>query len=335
MQRIEYNASLRKLNTFRINATARYYISISSKEELQEIFSHPIVHNVDRKLILGDGSNVLFVDSYFDGLILHICMKGLTSTETEDGVLLKIAGGERWIDLIAYTLRHNYRGLERLAGIPGTVGAAPVQNIGAYGMELSDAFVECEVFDVEKKSFVKFNRDQCQFAYRDSHFKTANRSKLTYIITEVTLRVSKLPFDHTKCEEILSCRARILPDLRAEIGTAGSFFANPLVSKDDYERLLQFTKEDMPHYVLQNNQVKLLAGWMIEQCGWKGRSLGSAGVWHRHSNVFVHHGSKNGLDLWRLAKIIQCNIYERFQVRLEPEVNIIRLFKPTPVRKRS
>lgn len=325
MHRIETNISLRGFNTFRIDAIARFYTIIEKNSDLIEIFSDRFLQNLDRKLVLGDGSNLLFVDDVFDGLVLHIRSKGLTKIETTDGILLKVAAGEKWTDLVAFSINENLRGLENLVGIPGTVGAAPIQNLGAYGTELSDVFVQCEVFDVEKKTFIIFNRDQCEFSYRNSRLKKANENKLNFIVTEVTIRLSNLPFDETKAKEILSRRAKILPDLRDEIGTAGSFFVNPIVLK---------SRDDFPHFTLKNGRVKFAAGWLIEQCGWKGRSIGSAAVSNAHGNVFVLRDLKNGLDLWTLAKQVRFDVQKRFQLRLEPEVKVIRTFSLQKVRQK-
>jgi UDP-N-acetylmuramate dehydrogenase len=334
---LEKNVSLRKLNTFGVEVIARYFIAIKNEQDLLEIFNDQYVTNIDQKLVLGAGSNLLFVDEYFDGLILHMCVKGfitLGNDEKDENVLLKVGAGEKWMDLITYTINHGYNGLECLAGIPGTVGGAPVQNIGAYGIELSEVFVECQVFDVQNKCFITLDKDACCFAYRTSLFKQNNRFDMRYIITYVTFELSRsLSKIQSKniVDEIIRRRIVKLPDPWLQIGNAGSFFANPIVTKDQYEKIIKQELDDIPNYLLNKNKIKLLAGWLIERCGWKGKCLGSAGTWDLHANILVNRGSTNGNDLWALAKEIRRSVENRFDIRLEPEVNVIRIFKPIKV----
>ena len=336
---VEQNVSLQRLNTYGLKVIARYFIVIRHESDLVEIFSDQLVTDIDRKLILGGGSNLLFVDDYFNGLIIYMSIKGfyiLPNEEKASKIILKVGAGEKWTDLIEYTIKHGYSGLEYLAGIPGTVGGAPVQNIGAYGAELSDVFVECQVFDTQKKCFIRFDKDTCRFAYRNSIFKEINLHT-RYIITDVTFELSKSLSTDMKLQsentvkDILHRRSVKLPDPWLDVGNAGSFFANPIIKVEQYEALKQQEAIDIPFYSLQNNQRKLLAGWLIEQCQWKGKSLGSAGTWHLHANVLINNQSKDGSDLWELAKKIRMSVEKRFRIRLEPEVYIIRKFIPIKV----
>ncbi|CAF1416067.1 unnamed protein product [Adineta steineri] len=337
MSQVQKNVSLRKLNTYGFEVIGRYFIKITNEQDLIDIFNDQYLTNIDRKLVLGGGSNLLFVDDYFDGLILHMCIKGftiLTNEENNDKIILKVGGGEKWMDLLNYTIKHGYTGLEYLAGIPGTVGGAPIQNIGAYGVELSELFVECQVFDIEKKCFTIFNKDACRFAYRTSVFKENNNNVyMKYIITHVTFQLLKSTsisdtLENQKIvDEILHRRSLKLPDPWIHVGNAGSFFANPIITHEQYEKLKQEDQNNIPNYILDDKRIKLLAGWLIEQCNWKGKYLGSAGTWYLHANILVNNGSTNGYDLWTLAKEIRADVEKRFSIRLEPEVHIIRMFK--------
>ncbi|CAF4621077.1 unnamed protein product, partial [Rotaria sp. Silwood2] len=339
MSHVEKNISLEKLNTYGVNATARYFIRVNSEEDLIKIFNDPYLTNIDQKLVLGGGSNLLFVDEYFNGLIIYMCIKGFTNLmndEENKKVTLRVGAGEKWMDLITYTIQHKYNGLEYLAGIPGTVGGAPVQNISAYGVELSDAFLECRVFDTENKCFVIFDKDTCRFAYRTSIFKQNNNNgdRIRYIITDVTFELSKSSSEYIDLQskniikEIIQRRSLKLPDPWLHVGNAGSFFLNPIITNDEYEKIKQQEQNDIPHYLLSNNRIKLLAGWLIERCNWKGKNLRTAGTWHSHANILINNGSKNGYDLWALAKEIRTSVEKQFYIRLEPEVNILRIFKP-------
>ncbi|CAF0895055.1 unnamed protein product [Rotaria sp. Silwood1] len=339
MCHVEKNVSLRKLNTYGINAVARYLIRVNNEEDLIKIFNDPYLTNIDQKLILGGGSNLLFVDEYFNGLIIYMCIKGITNlmnNEENKKVILRVGAGEKWMDLITYTIQHKYNGLEYLVGIPGTVGGAPIQNISAYGVELSNVFLECQVFDIQNKRFVIFDKHACDFAYRTSIFKRKNNNndRMRYIITYVTFELSKSLSESVDLQskniikDIIQRRSFKLPDPWLHVGNAGSFFVNPIITNDQYQKIKQQEQNDIPHYLLSNNKIKLIAGWLIEQCNWKGKSLRTAGTWPSHANILINKGSNHGYDLWTLAKEIRTSVEKRFDIRLEPEVNIIRIFRP-------
>lgn len=339
MDLVKTNVSLRRYNTYGVDVTADYFVTVHHERTLVDIFNDEYLANLESKVILGGGSNLLFVDDYFAGLIVHMTIKGFTTTknmENDTEIMMKVGAGEKWTDLIQYLLDNEYSGLEYLAGIPGTVGGALVQNIGAYGTELSDVCIECQVFDAQTKSFDTFNRDACQFGYRTSLFKQCNLLSTRYIITHVTFKLSKLLSTFTTqskaiVDDILNRRAAKLPDPWSQLGNAGSFFTNPIITNEQYENLQQQEEKDVPSYLIDINQRKIPAGWLIEQCGWKNKSLGSAGTWHAHANVLVNSGSGTGFDIWTLAKEIRMSVEKRFHLRLKPEVHIIRTFKPIRV----
>ena len=335
MNWVKTDVSLRKYNTLGVDVTVHYFVTVDHEEILVDMFHDEHLANIESKVILGGGSNILFVDDYFTGIIFHMAIKGfamIKNTESEAEVILKVGAGEKWIDLVIYMLDNEYSGMEYLAGIPGTVGGALVQNIGAYGTELSDVCIECQVFDVLTKSFGTFNREACQFGYRTSLFKQSNIFSTRYIITYVTFKLSKQSSSFSRrskniVDEILNRRAAKLPDPWLQIGNAGSFFKNPIIMNEQHAHLEQQEQTDIPSYSVNINQKKIPAGWFIEQCGWKNKYLGSAGTWHAHANVLVNGGSSVGFDIWALAKEIRMSVEKRFHIRLEPEVNIIRTFQ--------
>lgn len=336
---VKQNVSLRTLNTFGVEIYARYFTRIQDEQNLIDLFNDPLWANINKKFVLGGGSNILFVDGYFDGLVLHMCIMGINIIhEEEDGkVILMVGGGEKWMDLIAYTVDHGYPGLEHLAGIPGTVGAAPVQNIGAYGRQLSDVFVECRVFDVYEKRFIVLDKAACQFDYRTSVFKKNKGINERFIITYVKIQlISSTSDDHQKRQDIVNqimhTRSVKLPDPWLHVGNAGSFFLSPVVTLEEYERIKCLSKSDVVSYPENdNNRVKIAAGWLIEQCGWKGKHLGLAAVWHCHANVLTKVETGSGKDVWKLAKEIRESVENRFGIQLHPEVNVVRTYTSSKV----
>jgi UDP-N-acetylmuramate dehydrogenase len=329
---------LKDLNTFGIEAYADEFIEILNEQDLLTLIREkPLMSN--RHLILDGGSNLLFTGD-FHGLVLKIGIKGKKILqEDENEVHLKVAAGEDWDDLVEYCVGKGWGGLENLSGIPGQVGSSPIQNIGAYGTELKDHFVFLEAFDLEKGEKLHFDRSDCQFAYRDSIFKRGLKGRV--LITQVVFRLDKKPSCNLSYaalrqnldevpeaelnlrkirEAVLSIRASKLPDPEI-IGNAGSFFKNPVVSGEILGKL----KEQFPELVFFESQdnYKLAAGWLIEQCGWKGYCEGDAGVHKDQALVIVNYGDANGLDILKLANKIQQSVMDRFGIRLEREVNVI------------
>jgi UDP-N-acetylmuramate dehydrogenase len=330
------NISLASLNSFGIEALARYYAKISSVDELSNLH---LEQNLPL-LVLGGGSNILFTGD-FSGYVLHNNIRGIEVIhEDEEHVLVRTGAGEVWHEFVEYCIGNGYAGVENLALIPGKNGASPIQNIGAYGVEVKDVFYELEAFHLFEKKLYRFSASECAFGYRDSVFK--NRYKGQFMISSVTYRLSKKPSFHTTYGAItqelekmgvqdLSIRAigdaviRIrrskLPD-PAEIGNAGSFFKNPEVSAEQFS-LLRSEYPDIVGYPLPGGRIKLAAGWMIERAGWKGHRSGQAGVHNKQALVLVNHGGAKGKEIYDLSEEILLSIREKFGVNLEREVNII------------
>jgi UDP-N-acetylmuramate dehydrogenase len=324
---------LASLNTFRIAARARRYLRVTDAEQLPQVLSDPGLASLPR-LVLGGGSNLLFTQD-FDGLVLHMALSGRAIVGEEGGcTLVRAAAGENWHDFVQWTLAQGVGGLENLSLIPGTVGAAPIQNIGAYGAEIKDVFHSVTVFDSASGQQRTLRGGDCRFAYRDSVFKHADGAAL--VVLDVTfalpkawqpnLRYAELanelagmasPKPREVADAVIAVRRRKLPD-PAVIGNAGSFFKNPVVTGEQCERLLAaFPK--LVHHRQPDGSEKLAAGWLIDQCGWKGRSLGAAGVYPKQALVLVNNGGATGADVVRLARAIQADVQDRFGVELEPE----------------
>ncbi len=335
---IEENISLKNYNTFGIDARARYFVEVSDKNELLEILSKP---NYPEKLILGGGSNILLTADV-EKLVVRIQIKGI-ELEAEDGsdVLVKAGAGENWHNFVLWALERGYGGLENLSLIPGNVGTAPIQNIGAYGVELKDVFESCEALEIATGKTRVFSREECRFGYRDSIFKREAKGK--YIITAVTFRLRRTdhhirihygaisqvldqrgisePGIKDISDAVISIRQSKLPDPR-KIGNSGSFFKNPVISENTFKKILKHYPE-APSYPLPDNQVKIPAGWLIEQCGFKGKRFGAAGVHPQQALVLVNYGGATGREIWQLASRIREKVNEEFGVMLEPEVNVL------------
>lgn len=329
------NISLKTLNSFRIAATARYFASFSSADELQSLPKD------NRKLlVLGGGSNLLFTGD-FDGLVLQNQIKGIDLLhEDERYVFVRAGAGENWNEFVQYCIEKGWAGLENLSLIPGNVGASPMQNIGAYGVEQDQSFWDLEAFSIEDKKIVTFTRSDCEFGYRESIFKRKLKGK--FIILSVTFRLDKNPVFHTSygaitqelekmgvkelsiraiSDAVIRIRQSKLPD-PSEIGNAGSFFKNPSVPASVFQAL----EKSFPGIVGYKNAdgtVKLAAGWLIEQCGWKGYREGEAGCHARQALVLVNYGNASGKQLFQLSEKIMNSVHEKFGVTLEREVNII------------
>jgi UDP-N-acetylmuramate dehydrogenase len=327
--------SLRDHNTFGIDAHARFYLPIISVDALHALRGNLPVVNLPR-LVLGEGSNVLFTGD-FPGLVLHMCTKGIEiAGEDQDAIYVRAAAGENWHQFVQWTLRQGLGGLENLSLIPGSVGAAPIQNIGAYGVEMKDCFHGLTAFDFDTGDVFFLDKQSCEFGYRDSVFKHRLRGRA--VILDVTFALPKnwkpniryadvtrelvdrgldMPTAQDISEAVIAIRTRKLPD-PAKIGNAGSFFKNPVVPAPQREKLLECYPQ-MVSYVQPDGSFKLAAGWLIDQCGWKGKRVGAAGVYQNQALVLVNHGGAQGREIVQLACAIQNDVEARFGVRLEPE----------------
>lgn len=329
--------SLLPHNTFRMDVKAARFMEYSSEEELTAFLASggltsPYLH-------IGGGSNLLFLSDY-PGLVLHSSVKGVeTVAETDEWVELRVGSGMVWDDFVAYTVEKGFYGAENLSLIPGEVGASAVQNIGAYGVEVKDLVVSVDAVDAATGKKRRFTREECRYAYRDSIFKKELKGR--YFVTYVTYRLSKLPVFHldygnvrAELEKdgmeptlanvrrvIAAIRSNKLPDPKVT-GNAGSFFMNPVVSQEQFDRL-QAEYFEMPSYRLDGNRVKIPAGWLIERCGWKGKALGPAAVHDRQALVLVNRGGATGRDVLRLADEVARSVKERFGIEISPEVNLI------------
>ncbi|MEX2478703.1 MAG: UDP-N-acetylmuramate dehydrogenase [Gracilimonas sp.] len=335
---VKENFDLKEYNTMGVSANARYFASVASADELRQLLLQPD-YIVIPKLMLGGGSNILFVND-FEGLVIHLDIKGRKVIEEgEREVLLKIGAGENWHEAVMYAVENGWGGIENLSLIPGSVGAAPIQNIGAYGVELEEVFESLEAIDLETGVSKTFGKKECNFGYRESVFK--NKLKGKYIITHVTLRLQKDPEVNTsyralseQLEEkgisepgikdisktVIEIRQSKLPD-PADIGNTGSFFKNPVISVEAFEKL-QKKYPEIPHYPA-GNEIKIPAAWLIDQCGWKGRKIGDAGVHKVHALVIVNYGNATGPEIIELAEKIRSSVFEKFGVELIPEVNVV------------
>lgn len=333
---IQENISLRSYNTFGIDVKARYFSAFSNTDELARLT------NYDSKLstlILGGGSNILFTKD-FDGIILKNEIKGIELLhEDANYVYVKTGAGENWHQFVLHCISRGWAGVENLSLIPGSVGAAPVQNIGAYGVELDDVFLDLEAFHLKEKKTYTLTKSDCAFDYRDSIFK--NKYKNEFAITSVTFQLKKKPVFHTSygaitqelekmgvkelniksiSQAVINIRISKLPD-HAAIANAGSFFKNPELSASKYNELLSLFP-DIIAYPLTNGNVKLAAGWMIEQCGWKGVRRGDAGCHAKQALVLVNYGNASGKEIYQLSQKIISSVNNKFGVLLEREVNI-------------
>jgi len=343
MIKIKRDVSLKKHNTFNIDSKADYFTEIKSADELKEAVAFAKTHKLPI-LIIGRGSNILITKKIFNGLVIRL-KNGKTKIikETKDYVYFKVGTGRNWDDFVDDCVNDGYQGVECLSGIPGTVGAAPVQNIGAYGQEFSDVFVELTAFDLETSKFVILDATACKFGYRNSMFrKKGNTGR--YIIFDVTLklhksRASRLTYTslikHFKNEKVnnptlkqirnavLVIRKQKLEDHK-ERGNAGSFFKNPIISKEKYERL-RSSFPDMPYYSDEKGKVKIPAGWLIEKTGWKGRRYKNVGVSQKHALILINiSGKGNAKEILELANKIRHNVIEKFDIDLGMEVRLVK-----------
>lgn len=331
--------SLKAYNTFGVSAQARYFASFRTNDELRALLQHPTVRG-NKRLILGGGSNMLFTHN-FDGVVLKNELKGIEKiSEDEHHYYVKSAAGEVWHELVMHCIQANYAGLENLALIPGCVGASPMQNIGAYGVEIKDVFHSLEAINIADGSMRVFTLEECKFGYRESVFKREQKDQ--WVIVSVTFRLNKRPVLHTEygaieeeldkmhldninikdvAKAVINIRSSKLPDPK-KIGNAGSFFKNPVVSMDVY-RKIQEHHNNAPCFPIDDKHVKVPAGWLIERAGWKGKNLGNYGVHDKQALVLVNYGGATGNQIYDLSTSIIEDVKQKFGIELEREVNII------------
>lgn len=334
---IQENISLKPFNTFGIDVKAKYYAAFSETNELYEILSQNTQAGI---FILGGGSNILLTKD-FEGLVLKNEVKGITELhEDSEYVYVKAGAGESWHHFVLHCIERNWAGIENLSLIPGNVGASPMQNIGAYGVEIDDVFWNLEAYHIKDKKMVTFTRSDCEFGYRQSVFK--RKYKDQFVILNVTFQLRKKPRFNTSygaieqelermgikdlsikaiSDAVINIRSSKLPDPK-EIGNAGSFFKNPTVLKDDYLELKKTFDTIIGHENIDGT-VKLAAGWLIEQCGWKGYRKGDAGCHAKQALVLVNYQNAKGLEILELSELIMQSVKEKFGVILEREVNIL------------
>lgn len=344
---IQENRSLKKYNTFGIDVCAKYFTEFNSESQLEEALEFNRQQTTNNKLLtLGGGSNILFTKN-FDGLVLKNEIKGIeVVNEDEEFIYVKAGAGENWHRFVLYCIKNNFCGVENLALIPGNIGASPMQNIGAYGVEVKDVFYCLEAYHLQDKKLVTFNLSDCAFGYRESVFKTKYRNQ--FIITNVTYKLNQQPIFNTSygaieqelekmgitqlnvkaiSDAVINIRSSKLPNPN-EIGNAGSFFKNPEIENSKFQ-ILHSKFPTIVSYNLPNGNVKIAAGWLIEQCGpkngtsWKGFRNGDVGCHGKQALVLVNYGNAKGNEIYTLSTQIVESVKEKFGVELEREVNII------------
>ena len=354
---METNVNLQPYNSFSFDVTAQYFVEINEISDLQTLIKSGELQK-HKNLILSGGNNILFQNDVFDGLVVYINTKGIEILqEDENEVIIRAQAGEDWPDFVRFTVNKGWHGLENLAHIPGKVGAAPVQNIGAYGMELKDSFLLCEAISIETGETKVFTKEECRFGYRESIFKSELKGQ--YVITSVDFLLKKnvplhLEYGNIKAyleqngiesptllqlhDAICAIRDAKLPDVK-QIGSCGSFFKNPVIGRTQFEAL-QKDYPNMPHYDEPDGKVKVPAGWLIEHCGpstlreaqrlqgsdttsWKGWRDEHVGVYEKQALVLVHYGGGKGQDIVELAHKIQKTVEAKFGIRISPEVNFV------------
>jgi len=334
------NVDLQSFNTFGIKVSTARFVTITSLEDAKALFQSPLFKK-NKHLILGGGSNVLFTKD-FDGLVVKVELRGIEIlNENEDTVTLKVGAGENWHQFVLYCVERNWGGVENLSLIPGTVGAAPIQNIGAYGVEIKNIITSVEAMEIDTGEIKTFSNSECNFGYRDSIFKQNEKNK--YLISSITLMLTRRnhhfntsygaieetlkqqgishPTVKSISDAVIQIRRSKLPDPQV-VGNAGSFFKNPTIDNKLYESI----KKDypsFPSYPSANGLVKIPAGWLIEQCGWKGKTFDHIGVHKNQALVLVNYGGGEGKKIWQLALDIKASVQQKFNIPLQPEVNVI------------
>ncbi|MBS4057215.1 MAG: UDP-N-acetylmuramate dehydrogenase [Bacteroidales bacterium] len=337
---IERHYSLKPFNTFGLDIFADYYTEINKVEDLTSLRRMDVFRH-EKRVFIGGGSNVLFLNDFFEGLVIRMVNKGIQIVkEDENDVIVEVAAGENWADFVSEMVWRSYGGLENLSLIPGSVGAAPIQNIGAYGAEFKDCFQLLQAIDLKTGSHVFFDAVSCDFGYRTSFFKTLGFGR--FVITSVQFKLSKHPkikpdygslqqeldqlgIQHPGIndvsEAVCRIRQRKLPDY-TQLGNAGSFFKNPIIHRLLYEDLVR-EFSDIVAYRDGSETMKVSAGWLIEKAGWKGKRIGNVGMHDKQALILVNYGNATGTELYNYAMQVQYDIKKMFGVLLEPEVNII------------
>ncbi len=336
--KIEENKSLKNYNTFGIDAKAKLFASVTNIDSLKNILKTNSETDI---FILGGGSNLLLTKD-INALVLHINLKGIKIIEeTDETVIVEAMAGENWHEFVLHCIENDYGGIENLSLIPGNVGTAPIQNIGAYGVELKDVFESCKAISINNQTTKTFRKEDCDFGYRNSIFK--NKAKGKYIIISVRFRLTKNkhllktsygaivrkleennivnPTIKDVSEAVIAIRNSKLPNPK-EIGNSGSFFKNPIISEKEFNRFIA-KNPTAPFYKLPENTYKIPAGWLIEKAGFKGKRFGDSGVHKNQALVLVNYGNATGNEILELAKTIQKTVHSKFNILLEPEVNVI------------
>ncbi|RMZ50826.1 UDP-N-acetylmuramate dehydrogenase [Flavobacteriaceae bacterium PRS1] len=332
------NISLKQYNTFGIDVKAKHFVSVKSVEELKFVLN---LEAFPEKFILGGGSNMLLTKDV-DVLVIHLDLKNIEIiSKNEDTVIVKVATGENWHDFVLWCLEHNFGGIENLSLIPGNVGATPIQNIGAYGVELKDVFVSCEALHINTQKVRIFTKEECKFEYRNSIFKQDLKGK--YVILNITLELTnknhkintsygaiteelkKMKVESPSIQDVsnavITIRESKLPNPKV-IGNSGSFFKNPIISKSHFNTL-KINFPELPSYSVSEENIKIPAGWLIEHLGFKGKRFGNYGVHNKQALVLVNYDDAKGEDIFKLSQLIQSTVKRIFDINLELEVNII------------
>ena len=335
---IQNNFSLKKYNTFGIEAKAKQFVAVNSIKDLNTILKE---HQSESKFILGGGSNMLLTQD-IQSLVIHIDLKGKkVLKEDDDFVWVESQAGENWHEFVLWTIDQNFGGLENMSLIPGNVGTTPVQNIGAYGTEIKDTFVSCEAMTIATQEMKTFTKEDCHFGYRESIFK--HEAKDEFIITSVVFKLTKrnhkintsygdiikelekqnvtTPSLKDVSNAVIAIRQSKLPNPK-ELGNSGSFFKNPIIPKEQYKKVHALHPE-MPHYVVSETEVKVPAGWLIEKAGFKGKRFGDAGIHKNQALVLVNYGNATGQEILAVSRDIQTTVLKEFGIAIEAEVNVI------------
>ena len=339
---IASNFSLKKYNSFGIEAKAKQFVAVHSIQDLRTVLRDNTAH---QKFILGGGSNMLLTQD-IDALVIYVDLKGKKIVdENEDNVWVESQAGENWHEFVLWTIDQNFGGLENMSLIPGNVGTTPIQNIGAYGTEIKDTFVSCDAMSIDNQEMKTFSKEECHFGYRESIFK--NKVKNQYIITAVVFKLTKInhkinisygdisselaknksensrlnPTLRDISNAVIAIRQSKLPDPKI-LGNSGSFFKNPIILKSDFEKIHQQFPE-MKYFDISATEVKVPAGWLIEQTGFKGKRFGDAGIHKNQALVLVNYGNATGHEILNVAKDIQETVFKTFGIHIEAEVNVI------------
>lgn len=330
------NFQLKEYNTFGISALAKEFIAVSNTNELSTVLQS----NKDI-FVLGGGSNMLLTQN-IEKLVVHVNFKGIEIVKEEENFIwVKANAGENWHEFVLWCIAHDFGGIENLSLIPGNVGTTPIQNIGAYGVEIKDTFESCTAMEIISQNLKTFDKTTCNFGYRESVFK--NELKNQYIITDVTFKLTKKnhkintsygaidteleknnitnPTLKDVSDAVIAIRQSKLPNPK-QLGNSGSFFKNPIISKADYDKIKQ-NHPEIPHYIVSETKVKVPAGWLIEQSGFKGKRFGDAGIHKNQALVLVNYGNATGQEILAVSKDIQQTIFKKFGIHIEAEVNVI------------